>query len=140
MSPEDRTIAANLLGDAAAIAGDAGTSENARLLRIAEAAIGGVALGDNATIAALFQRHKTELERLRRRAASAGGAASVIEEPARVDEPAMVPAEEPVQAVAAQDARAEAQPAEPAQAAEPPAEAPAPRARKRAPRRQKSVK
>lgn len=142
MSPEDRTIAANLLGDAAAIAADTGTNERARLLRITEAAIGGVAVGENATIAALFQRHKTELERLRRKAAS------VVEEPHRAPELAtMAPATE-VQVVAERDARAESRPVEPAQSAEPtpttavepPVEAPAVRVRKRAPGRKKSAK
>lgn len=147
MSPEDRTIAANLLGDAATIATDGGTKERARLLRITEGAIGGVALGDNETIAALFQRHKTELERLRRKAANAGDMTESKAEPARAAEPMMAPKEEPAQVLTNEPARAESVPGESAQAIEPVADddqhaeaAPASRARRRAPRRKKSVK
>lgn len=90
MSPEDRTIASNLLGDAASIAeSSTNDPERVRLLRITEAAIGGVALGDNSTIAALFHRHKTELDRRRRKAMTQ----IIVESPSN-DEPA-VPPEQP---------------------------------------------
>lgn len=74
MSAEDRTIAANLLGDAAEIS----TTEGGRvgLLRITEAAIGGVAMGDFPIVAALLQRHKTEMKRSRQKAATASVAAA----------------------------------------------------------------
>jgi HEAT repeat protein len=131
MSPDDRTIATNLLGDAAAFAADGGTNENARLLRITEAAIGGVAVGDNETIAALFQRHKTEMERVRRRAASAVDSAASTAESTGATEP-MAPKDEPVQIPAEKT--------EPATiATEKSAEAPAARARKRAPGRKKTA-
>lgn len=141
MTPEDRTIAANLLGDAAAIATDAAANERARLLRVAEAAIGGVAVGDNSTIVALFQRHKTEIERLRRKAASAVDAAESTSDSAR----ATAPTEEPAQVSTngairgASPPNGAAQAAEPVVAvADPPADAPAARARKRAPGRKKN--
>ncbi|HRI71932.1 MAG TPA: hypothetical protein PK156_47190 [Polyangium sp.] len=142
MSPDDRTISANLLGDAAAIAADGGTHENARLLRITEAAIGGVAVGDNETIAALFQRHKTELERLRRKAAGMFEVVESKKEPTRATEP-MVPKDEPAQTATEE---ATSPPTESASAPEPAtiateesAEGPTVRARKRAPGRKKTT-
>lgn len=90
MCPEERIIAANLLGDAATVAECSNEHERVRLLRIAEAAIGGVALGDDSTIAALFQRHKTELDRRRRKAM-----AGIIVESQSVDESATVTPEQP---------------------------------------------
>lgn len=90
MCPEDRILAANLLGDAATVAESSNEHERVRLLRIAEAAVGGVALGDDSTIAALFQRHKTELDRRRRKAT----AEIIVESPSN-DEPAVVLPEQP---------------------------------------------
>jgi hypothetical protein len=105
MSAEDRTIAANLLGDALAVAESSNTEgERVRLLRIAEAAIGGVAMVENPTIAALFQRHKTEMNRSRQKAATA----KIVESPsvAELEAPAVAELETPAAPVAELEAPA----------------------------------